>query len=51
VLLLPGVDPALRLRNVFTGEVVGLTECRGKPGLRLAEVFANFPVALLEAHV
>ena len=48
-LLLPGVDPALRMRNVFTGEMLSLAESAGKSCLRLAEVFASFPVALFEA--
>ncbi|HYT95393.1 MAG TPA: malto-oligosyltrehalose synthase [Gemmataceae bacterium] len=50
VLLLPGVDPALRLRNVFTGETLALAERGGKPCLLVAEVFANFPVALFLAQ-
>ena len=49
VLLLPGVDPRLRLRNVFTGETLALGQRDGKPFLHLAEVFASFPVALFEA--
>jgi (1->4)-alpha-D-glucan 1-alpha-D-glucosylmutase len=48
-LLLPGVDPKLRLRNVFTGETLALAQRDGKPLLHLAEVFASFPVALFEA--
>ncbi|MCI0461772.1 MAG: hypothetical protein L0Z62_32885 [Gemmataceae bacterium] len=39
VLLLPGLDPGVRLRNVFTGEVVACAEWEG---------FASFPVALFE---
>ncbi len=50
VLLLPGVDPALRLRNVFTGETLAFAERDGNPCLHLAEVFASFPVALFEAE-
>ena len=42
-------DPALRLRNVFTGETLAFAEREGKPCLHLAEVFASFPVALFEA--
>jgi (1->4)-alpha-D-glucan 1-alpha-D-glucosylmutase len=49
-LLLPGVDPALRLRNVFTGETLAFAEREGRPCLHLAEVFASFPVALFEAQ-
>jgi (1->4)-alpha-D-glucan 1-alpha-D-glucosylmutase len=49
VLLLPGVDPAVRLRNVFTGETLALAERKRTPCLHLAEVFASFPVALFEA--
>jgi (1->4)-alpha-D-glucan 1-alpha-D-glucosylmutase len=45
-LVLPGVDPNSRWRNVFTGEVLEASEHQGKPSLALGEVFACFPVAL-----
>jgi (1->4)-alpha-D-glucan 1-alpha-D-glucosylmutase len=43
-LLLPGVEPGRRLKNLFTGEE--LTAGEGA-SVMAAEVFANFPVALL----
>jgi (1->4)-alpha-D-glucan 1-alpha-D-glucosylmutase len=43
-LLLPGVEPGRRLRNLFTGEELTAGEGASVPA---AEVFANFPVALL----
>jgi (1->4)-alpha-D-glucan 1-alpha-D-glucosylmutase len=42
----PGLAPGARCRNVFTGEVLTAVEQDGKPWLRLADVFAHFPVAL-----
>jgi (1->4)-alpha-D-glucan 1-alpha-D-glucosylmutase len=42
----PGLAPGARCRNVFTGEVLAATERGGRACLRLAEVFAHFPVAL-----
>jgi (1->4)-alpha-D-glucan 1-alpha-D-glucosylmutase len=47
VLLLPGIRPRQRCRNVFTGETLHLDDHDGQAALPLAEVFANFPVALL----
>lgn len=47
VLLVPGIGTGQRCRNVFTNEVLTTTEWHGQGSLRLAEVFANFPVALL----
>jgi maltooligosyltrehalose synthase len=49
ILLLPRFRPQQRLRNVFTGEVHSALERGGEVVLPLAEVFANFPVALLLA--
>jgi (1->4)-alpha-D-glucan 1-alpha-D-glucosylmutase len=49
VLLLPGIEPAQRCRNLFTGETHKLVEKDGQAALPLAEVFAQFPVAMLEA--
>jgi (1->4)-alpha-D-glucan 1-alpha-D-glucosylmutase len=46
-LLLSGVAPGLRWRNVFTGEVLALVDREGQPSLVAAELFAHFPVALL----
>jgi (1->4)-alpha-D-glucan 1-alpha-D-glucosylmutase len=45
-LLLPKVDPQLRLENVLTGEVVHPAAEGDGLGLRLADVFAYFTVAL-----
>jgi (1->4)-alpha-D-glucan 1-alpha-D-glucosylmutase len=46
VLLLPEIGRGARLRNVFTGETLPLCERDGHTAVPLAEVFANFPVAL-----
>ncbi len=46
-LLLPDFSPQSRLRNVFTGEILTVSEQEGQPALLLAEVFGHFPVALL----
>jgi (1->4)-alpha-D-glucan 1-alpha-D-glucosylmutase len=43
----PAGGPGRRWRNVFTGEVVTTAEHEGKDSVRLAEVFAHIPVALL----
>jgi len=37
-----------KYRNVLTGEMVAAVERSGRPALRLAELFADAPVALLE---
>jgi (1->4)-alpha-D-glucan 1-alpha-D-glucosylmutase len=42
-----GVEVGQRLRDVFTGAVRTVTERDGQPSLPLAELFADFPVALL----
>jgi (1->4)-alpha-D-glucan 1-alpha-D-glucosylmutase len=47
VLVLPGVQPGQRCRNVFTGEIHEPSERHGQTVLALADVFAHFPVALL----
>jgi (1->4)-alpha-D-glucan 1-alpha-D-glucosylmutase len=47
VLLLPGISPGQCFRNIFTGEVLTTTTQQGQGCLRLADVFAHFPVALL----
>jgi (1->4)-alpha-D-glucan 1-alpha-D-glucosylmutase len=46
-LLLPGVGPGRPLRNMFTGEEVAVGEEQGQAAVAAADVFANFPVALL----
>jgi (1->4)-alpha-D-glucan 1-alpha-D-glucosylmutase len=45
----PGLAPGARCRNVFTGEVLTAVGHDGRAWLRLAEVFAHFPVALFLA--
>ena len=47
---LPGLDPALRWRNAFTGEVLMSEDNNGQPSLAAADLFAHFPVALLIAE-
>ena len=47
---LTGLDPALRWRNVFTGEVLTPEDRDGQPSLAAADLFADFPVALLLAE-
>jgi maltooligosyltrehalose synthase len=46
-LLLTGVGPQVRFRNVFTGELLALAEAGGPVGLAVADALAGFPVALL----
>ena len=49
--LLPGVEPSLKWRNIFTGqEVAASPDEENGSRLRLSEVFADFPVALLMAR-
>ncbi len=47
VLLLPDTGSP-HYRNIFTGETVKATPVEGHAALALAEVFASFPIALLE---
>lgn len=47
VVYLPDVSFGKRCRNIFTGETLILADRNGKGVLRLAEVLAHFPVALL----
>jgi len=47
-IVLTGEDIARRYRNIFTGEIVTATAGSGGTHLRAAELFATFPVALLE---
>ena len=46
-LVLTGVAPDTRWRNLFTGEVLSAEVRDGQPSLAAADVFASFPVALL----
>jgi (1->4)-alpha-D-glucan 1-alpha-D-glucosylmutase len=46
-LLLPGIAPKARVRNVLTSEELVIDDREGKPALALADVLAHFPVALL----
>ena len=48
-LVMPGEMSANRFRNIFTGEMLGSVEQGGGTRIALDQVFANFPVALLEA--
>ena len=41
--------PGQTYRNLFTGEMISAGTAGNASGLRLAEIFAAFPVALLEA--
>jgi len=50
VLLLPAIEPGAAFRNVFTGEELIVVEREGQAALPLSEVFAHFPLALLQAR-
>ncbi|MGA2515849.1 MAG: hypothetical protein ABSG44_04795 [Thermodesulfobacteriota bacterium] len=45
---IPSEIVAERFRNIFTGERVDASERDGKNRLILGQIFANFPVAVLE---
>jgi (1->4)-alpha-D-glucan 1-alpha-D-glucosylmutase len=47
-LILPNEMVANEFNNIFTGETVKRIKQDGQEGLALYEVFANFPVAMLE---
>ena len=47
-IILPGEISGRRFRNIFTGETVGKVSRNGEGLLPLSEVFASFPVAMLE---
>jgi (1->4)-alpha-D-glucan 1-alpha-D-glucosylmutase len=47
-ILLPDEAPGSNFQNIFTGETVSAVEREGKVVLALDQVFANFPVAMLE---
>jgi (1->4)-alpha-D-glucan 1-alpha-D-glucosylmutase len=46
--VIPPEISAVRFNNIFTGETIELVERDGKAALALDQVFANFPVAMLE---
>jgi (1->4)-alpha-D-glucan 1-alpha-D-glucosylmutase len=48
LLSLPMVEPGIQFRNVFTDEIVNAGSQSEKAALLLADVFACFPVAMLE---
>jgi maltooligosyltrehalose synthase len=48
-LVIPPEIPSGRFKNILTGEAMGLVKQDGKAALPLDQVFANFPVAMLEA--
>ena len=47
---LPGLDPSLRWRDLFTGAVLTPEVRDGQPALDVAALLADFPVALLLAE-
>jgi (1->4)-alpha-D-glucan 1-alpha-D-glucosylmutase len=47
--VIPSEISAVRFNNIFTGETIGRVERDGRGALALEQVFANFPVAMLEA--
>jgi (1->4)-alpha-D-glucan 1-alpha-D-glucosylmutase len=47
--LIPLEMPAVKFKNILTGEAMASVEQDGKAALALDQVFANFPVAMLEA--
>jgi (1->4)-alpha-D-glucan 1-alpha-D-glucosylmutase len=48
-LIIPPEIPAASFNSIFTAETIGTVERDGRTGLALDQVFANFPVAMLEA--
>jgi maltooligosyltrehalose synthase len=50
ILVLPGIGPGRRFRNILTNETVVTTGHDGKGVIALARALANFPVALLLAE-
>jgi (1->4)-alpha-D-glucan 1-alpha-D-glucosylmutase len=50
-LLLPGAGAGQAYRNVFTGEILTVMIENGDAAVYLADLFASFPVALLESVV
>jgi (1->4)-alpha-D-glucan 1-alpha-D-glucosylmutase len=48
-LVIPPEISAVQFKNIFTGDTMRLVERDGKAVLALDQIFANFPVAMLEA--
>ncbi len=48
VIAVPYADEGVRYRNIFTGEILTISQKSGSSVLFVAEAFADFPVALLE---
>ncbi len=48
-LVIPPEIPSVRFKNILTGEAMSLVDQDGKAALAFDQVFANFPVAMLEA--
>jgi (1->4)-alpha-D-glucan 1-alpha-D-glucosylmutase len=46
--LIPAEIPGMTFRNIFTGEMLQRSDVNGEGALSLREVFAHFPVAMLE---
>ena len=47
-ILIPDEISGNTFHNIFTGETLTVREENGRKGLNLCDVFASFPVALLE---
>jgi (1->4)-alpha-D-glucan 1-alpha-D-glucosylmutase len=50
-IIIPEEASGNKFHNIFTGETIAETKQEGKRKLALGEIFANFPVALLEKEV
>jgi (1->4)-alpha-D-glucan 1-alpha-D-glucosylmutase len=50
VLRLPGEIGQRRFRNLFTQDRIDATVCQGGPQLRLSDIFAHLPVAVLHSR-
>lgn len=46
--IVPIAEPGAKYRNIFTGEMLNARDYRDATALNLSEVFAHFPVAMLE---
>jgi (1->4)-alpha-D-glucan 1-alpha-D-glucosylmutase len=49
-LMVPFFEPGARYRNIFTGEIIAAREYKNATALKLSELFANFPVAMLDSQ-
>jgi (1->4)-alpha-D-glucan 1-alpha-D-glucosylmutase len=47
-IIVPSSDIGVKYRNIFTGETVAVAKSEEANSLRLADIFANSPVAILE---